>query len=414
MEIEKIVKKLSHLHSTDTETPTDFALARIIVNKLEADWANPNLKCLDPACGRGTILLALVEKLEAAGHSRKHILKNMIYGYDVKRVQTLYSIKALSMVAQSKVNIEQVDFLNLDSSTKFDVIVSNPPFNSPKDGDYSYWARFVDTAHKMLNNDGYMAMIIPGGWMSPTRDIRQGRKSVMRDILAKEDTYHVNIDPGLGRRHFPGVGHKFTWFALRKGNYTTTEIDLGDSKMNVDISKMPMLAKDTNAINLSILSKISSGKDKWDFTRYIMKDKWSEIEFNSTKLHKHPKINGNSNHLDKVVYAKNACTHQTKKKVILPYNGSKYVFVVDDGKMGCTNAFVMLLDKKDNIASADIYFNSPLIRWLGKNKFTQYNEGALINSISKMDLTKEITLDDVYSYYKLTPEEITYLEENSN
>ena len=413
MDIEKIVKKLSHLHSTSTETPTDFALARIIVDQLNVDWTNPNLKCLDPSCGRGTILLALAEKLELAGHSRKHILKNMIYGYDIKAVQTLYTTKALTMFAPHPVNIVLADFLTLTPTMKFDIIVGNPPYQAPKKGDYSFWARFVDKAHKFLADDGHLAMIIPAGWMSPTNDIRQGQRSVMRNIFAKENTYYVNIDPNLGKNHFPGVGQKFTWFALQKGQYNSTEFDLGDTKIDVDISDMPMLAKETDAINIGIISKISKKTPKWDFTRYIMSESWDDIKFEATSKFKFARVNGNSNHLDKVVYSKTACKYQSNKKVILPYNGSEYKFVVDAGTSGCSNAYVMLLEDTDLVESAEVYFNSPLIKWLGKNKFTQYNEGALINSISKIDLTNQLSLEDIYKFYKLTKKEITYIESNA-
>ena len=412
MDIEKIVKKLSHLHGTSTETPTDFALARNMVNQLTVDWADPDLKYLDPSCGRGTILLALAEKLEAAGHSRQHILENMLYGYDIKRVQTLYTIKALSMFAPYPVNIEIADFLTLELDMKFNVIVGNPPYQAPKKGDYSYWARFVDKAHKSLEDDGHLSMIIPAGWMSPTNDIRQGQRSVMRDIFAKEDTFYINIDPNLGKNHFPGVGQKFTWFALRKGQYNTTTFDLGDTSIDVDIANMPMLAKETDAINLEIISKISKKVPKWAFTRYIMSESWDDVKFDPDTKHKFPRINGNSNHLDKIVYSKTGCKHQSKNKVVLPYNGSEYKFVVDAGLNGCSNAYVMVLDSNELVESADVYFNSPLIKWIGKNKFTQYNEGALINSISKMDLTTKISLEDVYKFYGLTKKEIKYIESN--
>jgi hypothetical protein len=235
----------------------------------------------------------------------------------------------------------------------------------------------------------------------------------MRDIFAKEDTYYVNIDPTLGKNHFPGVGQKFTWFALRKGQYATTKFDFGNTQISVDISNMPMLAKETDVTNISIISKITKNISKWNFTRYIMSESWDAVLFEHTDDHTYPRINGNSNHLEKVVFTKTKCKYQSNKKVVLPYNGSEYKFVVETGIMGCTNAYTMLLEDTDLIESASIYFESPLIKWLGKNKFTQYNEGALINSISKMDLSKKITLTDIYKFYKLTKEEINYVEANA-
>jgi len=142
-----------------------------------------------------------------------------------------------------------------------------------------------------------------------------------------------------------------------------------------------------------------------------MKESWDNVTFDPLPDHL-PRINGNSNHLDKIVYSKNKCKYHDNKKVVLPYNGSDYKFVIDNGTMGCTNVYVMSLSDSDLIDSATTYFTHPLLQWLGKNKFTQYNEGALINSVSKIDLTKAVTKDSIYQLYKLTPEEIDYIEAN--
>lgn len=310
-----------------------------------------------------------------------------------------------------QINIVKGDFLSKRFKMKFDVVVGNPPYQAPKKGDYSFWARFVDTGYKLLTNNGCMSMIIPAGWMSPTIDIRQGQKSVMRDIFAKENTSYINIDPDLGKKHFPGIGQKFTWFVLEKGQYSNTKIDFGNSNIDVDLSKMSMLAKDTDSINVGILSKLSISPDKWNFTRHIMKESWDDVTFDQLPGYL-PRINGNSNHLEKIVYSKNKCKYHDANKVVLPYNGSDYKFIIDAGTMGCTNSYVMCLSDLDLIDSAIIYFNHPILQWLGKNKFTQYNEGALINSVSKIDLTQKVTKDSIYQLYKLTQEEIDYIEAN--
>ena len=351
----------------------------------------------------------------AGGHGSEIDVLVDMFGIEITK-KIVYNEKYTFLCNQIKrnypdVTVMQGDFIKMEFDMKFDVIIGNPPYQAPKPGDYSFWARFVDSGHKLLNDNGYMSMIIPAGWMSPTNDIRQGQRSVMRDIFAKENTSYINIDPELGKKHFPGIGQKFTWFVLEKGQYSSTKIDFGNSNIDVDLSKMSMLAKDTDSVNIGILSKLSANPDKWNFTRSIMKESWSEVTFDPLPGHL-PRINGNSNHLDKIVYSTNKCKYHDHKKVVLPYNGSDYKFVVDDGTMGCTNAYVMNLTDQDVIASAVTYFTHPLLQWLGKNKFTQYNEGALINSISKIDLTKVVTKDDIYQLYKLTQEEIDYVEAN--
>lgn len=363
----------------------------------------PNVKILNIAFGHGTEADILVRRMLSLGVPADKV-KNSIYLLDKYRVFTNRAVR------KGYTNVITADFLKWETEMKFDVIVGNPPYQAPKKGDYSFWARFVDKAHNLLDKQGYLGMVIPAGWMSPTNDIRQGQRSVMRDIFAKEDTSYINVDPELGKKFFPGIGQKFTWFFLQKGKYQITKFDFGNNTLDVDISKMPMLSKELDSISISIISKISSLPQKWEFTRHIMRESWDEVSFEKTSKFKFKRINGNSNHLKKIVYAESACKTQKLKKVVLPYNGSDYLFVVDDKKFGCTNAYVMLLSDSDLIESAKVYFESPLIKWLGNNKFTQYNEGALINSVSKIDLTKILTLQGIYNFYNLTQEEIDYIE----
>jgi hypothetical protein len=382
-------------------------VAEILDQLPESLWTSDSTTFFDPAIGGGQFVQAIEQRLRAHGHADSNI-RRRVFGFEESDLHIRYAVNKHKLVGQY-VRKPYEKFFLLDNSMKFDVIIGNPPYQAPKKGDYSFWARFVDGGYKILNDNGYMSMIIPAGWMSPTNDIRQGQRSVMRDIFAKENTSYINIDPDLGKKYFPGIGQKFTWFLLKKGQYSSTKIDFGNSIIDVDLSKMPMLAKETDSVNLGILSKLSANADKWEFTRCIMKESWDDVSFDPLPDYL-PRINGNSNHLDKVAYLKNKCKYHDYKKVVLPYNGSDYKFVVDDGSMGCTNAYVMTLSESDLIESAVTYFTHPLLHWVGKNKFTQYNEGALINSVSKIDLTKKVTKESIYQLYNLTQKEIDYVE----
>lgn len=364
----------------------------------------PNVRILSVASGHCTEAVILARRMMQLGVSKTQVQES-IWLIDKYQVFT----HEATMVRGFK-NVITEDYLQWETDMKFDVIVGNPPFQAPKKGDYSFWARFVDTAHSMLADDGYLAMVIPAGWMSPTNDIRQGQRSVMRDIFAKENTQYINIDPNLGKKYFPGIGQKFTWFCLQKGIYNKTKLDFGDRSIDIDLGRLPMLAKETDQINVEIVSKITSRQNKWEFTRYIMPETWDELRFQSDANLTFPRINGNSNHLDKVAFSQRPCRYQTHRKVVLPYNGSNYQFVIDSGTHGCTNAYVMLLEDTDKTQSAKTYFDSKLIKWVGKNKFTQYNEGALINCVSRMDLSVDITESDIYKFYNLTQEQIDYIE----
>ena len=139
-----------------------------MVNRLDVDWTNPNLTVLDAACGRGTFLLAVLEKLESHGHSREHIVKNMLYGIDISKVQSMIAKKALKMASGVDPNIYCDDSLKRTWLMKFDAILMNPPYqkdtNVDKDEDNkqgSFWYRFVELGIKNLKVDGTLVVICP-------------------------------------------------------------------------------------------------------------------------------------------------------------------------------------------------------------------------------------------------------------
>ena len=73
-------------------------------------------------------------------------------------------------------NIDDIDFLLYSSETKFDVIISNPPYNLnglktiPKKKRTAnkwipIWHSFLDKSLDLLNEGGYMCVIVPASWL---------------------------------------------------------------------------------------------------------------------------------------------------------------------------------------------------------------------------------------------------------
>jgi tRNA1(Val) A37 N6-methylase TrmN6 len=222
MDINKIVHKISLLHSTSTETPTSFALAEEIVRNIKVDWNDPNLKILDPGCGRGTFLLALIKKLESHGHTRLHIISNMLYGADLSKVQYMIAMKAMRMADESAVpNIVLEDSLTKEWNMKFDVIIGNPPFQESKeDGDRkdqasNLWSKFWAKSFKLTKPDSVIALITPTSWLSPSADLKGKDKIDNEDRLWNVFNKHTSranvVDVS---KHFQGVGSSFGYVVV--------------------------------------------------------------------------------------------------------------------------------------------------------------------------------------------------------
>lgn len=297
---------------------------------------------------------------------------------------------------------------------KFDIVIGNPPYQPEAAGDRGLWAKFIQIGNNILVPGGTLAMIVPHGWKSPTADIRKGSIRVLHDILAKQETSYLNLDPNLGKKYFSGVGQTFTWFITRNAEHKgETEIDIGDRTLWADISGMKMMPREITKESLSIVKKMTSfsKEETWRFKHIIMKSwEWDDAVFEKSKSHSFERINGNSNRLDYPVFTRNECAFHSKRKVFLPRTGSKSIFVIDSGMRGVTDGYIFLLDDGQCAKSAETYFNSRLIQWIGSNKYTQYNEGAIMNSVGMMPLDNGLKESDIAAYYGITADEMKWID----
>jgi predicted RNA methylase len=237
MDIEKVVNKISLLHSTSVETPTSFKLAYEIVDSIKIDWKRKDLKILDPSCGRGTFLLAVLKKLIENGHTLQAASK-IIYGCDTSKLQTKIAAKALKLATGCDNNIYCEDSLEKGWNMKFDVVVGNPPFQESKkngkrkDQASNLWSKFWSKSFSITKNDGIIAFITPTTWTSPSGDLKGkakiGKMTRLWDVFNRYTSYANIVDVA---KHFPGVGSSFGYVIVDKSG--TQGLSFSD---NIDTS----------------------------------------------------------------------------------------------------------------------------------------------------------------------------------
>ena len=170
------------------EVKTDFNIIETyFLNMLPQElFKNKKLKWLDPGSGTGNFSISIFKRLMFSledefinlNERKKHIIENMLYMVEINSE----NCEILKKIFGEKANIYNSDYLSFYNENKFDIIIGNPPFNSNgfkkvptntkesklKDGN-TIWIEFIKHSFELLNENGYMSMIVPAIWMKPDK-----------------------------------------------------------------------------------------------------------------------------------------------------------------------------------------------------------------------------------------------------
>lgn len=130
---------------------------------------------------------------------------------------------------------------------KFDVIVTNPPYNSPINedgtsaGGKGIWVEFIESSSELLVDGGYLLAIHPSQWRKPqweyntTKEVNKflfSHNLIYLDIKGKEETYSIF-----------NKGVRVDWYVFQKevyGGKTVISDENGDVHI-MDISNYTTL-----------------------------------------------------------------------------------------------------------------------------------------------------------------------------
>ena len=216
-------------------------------------WENPTLTWLDPAAGRGNfhafiyirLLKGLAKEIPNIQERKRHILDKMLYMVELNsdNVQDLHKLFG------KKANISSSDFLvqtkDLGGQNKFDVVVGNPPFQTPKTSKYNgssgnrtLWDKFLEMIIKtMLKPNGYLAFITPANWRRPNHPLY--------NLLTKDNTLeYLHIYGKKDGLTLFGVQTRFDLYIVQEGtqnNHKTHIIDEKNATHDLNIHSWPFI-----------------------------------------------------------------------------------------------------------------------------------------------------------------------------
>jgi hypothetical protein len=233
-EILEFYKEKSIIRTTEKneygEVFTPVGLINELLDALpKSVWRNPDLRWLDPAAGLGQfsaviymrLLKSLEKKIPNLDSRKAHIIKNMLFMVELNKK----SVTDLKRIFGPSANISNANFLDHPDKWKkdlgietFDIVIGNPPFQTPKKSDYKggagkniLWDKFIISilSYNSLNRGGHLAFITPAAWRRPESDLYElmtrKNKLLFLHIYSKQD----------GIRLF-GIQSRFDLYVIQK------------------------------------------------------------------------------------------------------------------------------------------------------------------------------------------------------
>ena len=301
---------------------------------------------------------------------------------------------------------------NEDIKTKFDVVIGNPPYNwsdgenQRKNNRENLWTRFVFKGWDMLNKNGYLIMVTPKSWMSPSADF--GKRKIYQEVFKNGNPIYVNIDECA--KHF-NVGSTFSFYVVQKNeNKGNTKVKTNDGEFNFDFSSTDSLPTVINPMVMSIIQKFFSQSYMFNFQQKGITTRGEEFKTEPFGEYVNPTYHTNSKPL---VYSRFISEEQENQKIMICLSGM-YKPVFDyDGIISQTNMnCVYNLNEGENMGNYELLLNHKLYKLIMNNLF-KYNGWVnmnLVQRLPKIDFDGVLDSDKIYELFQLTEEEKEYVE----
>ena len=313
-----VLNCLANLSSDEVFTPPQ--LANQILDLLpQSLWSNPEVRFLDPACKTGVFLREIAKRLDKGLESEipdrqeriNHIMKKQIFGiaiteltgllsrrslYCSKNANSKYSVCTVFNNTQGNIRFKRIEhnwrdgrcldcganeenykrgeelethayqFIHAHKpegifNMKFDVIISNPPYQLSDGGGTGMSARpiyqfFVQQAKKI--NPRYLSMIIPSRWFAGGKGLQEFRAEMLSDNRMRK-----LVDFESASEVFPGVDIAggvcyFLWERDTQGPCEITSFYEGKPVISVrSLNEFPTFIRNSQAVPIirKILAK---------------------------------------------------------------------------------------------------------------------------------------------------------------
>jgi SAM-dependent methyltransferase len=407
------VDKSTYKTSNDEPTPIDCISE--MISRIPADfWKKPELTILDPCCGNGNFSVPIFFEL-LKYHDRKTILENMLEFNDINQ-ERLANVRRIFCSDQYALKITSNDYIDDEGNNKqYDLIVANPPYAKLLDNgkraskNHNLIKDFIEQSLYLLKPDGYLLFITPDNWMS------YADRNVLIERLTSLQIIHLDIH--RAKKYFKKVGSSFTWYVIQNcPSYKNIEIsgiwkkrEYTSSAVSQQRRYIPLLY---NQRVQTILSKTidNTGLPKFnvqtssDLHKYTKAELIRDVE---TDVYKYRLIHTPS----QTVYASRPHKYQEGFKVFISTT-DKYGVFVDNCGMTQSIAFI-LCDNEEKAKQYVAILQHPLYVFINNIcRWGNFNNIRILQHFPIPNITYSGNPAEIYDWFKITDEEIIYIQEN--
>lgn len=314
---------------------------------------------------------------------------------------------------------------------QFDVIIGNPPYQLASDGgtrDIPIYNKFVEQAKKL--EPRYLVMVIPSRWMASGLGLNEFRKTMLEDRHIRKLVDYERMDLVFPGVDFEGGVCYFLWERDNEGKCDVATVSSNETIGPVarDLNEYDILVRDSRG--LSILKKVSAENEP-SITEILSADKefgWTS-NFDGFREKKNPddialyyfrkgkRLIGGISRKD-VTKSANLIDYW---KVMTPAaygeRGARPAmvlgpsFIAEDPSV-CTQTYLFFyVNSKKEAESLQSYLNTRFFRFLvSLRKITQHATRSTYTWVPQQAWDRMWTDEDLYKKYRLSKEDITYIE----
>jgi len=315
---------------------------------------------------------------------------------------------------------------------QFDVVIGNPPYQmkggSGGTNDSPIYHLFVEQAKRL--EPKFLSMVVPSRWLAGGRGLDEFRK----EMLGSHELVNL-VDYPVSSEVFPGVEVKggvcyFLWEASHDGPCQVTVVRGSDRQTSTrQLDQFDVFVRDPRAVE--ILQRVLRANEA-SITEILTADTPFGLATNFDGFHATKGENDIALHyvrggkrsvgyVRRDLVSKN--TELIKKwKVLVPEAGSDGGQKIPDSVLGkpllssppsvCTQSFLAFtVGSKSEAESLESYYRSKFFRFIvSLRKLTQHALRSTYTWVPQQTWDRMWTDKELYKKYKLTKEEIEYVE----